>query len=200
MVDGRTVGDISAASRSADEISRNYGYTYQCKYVNMEGRPNMATQKTAPLDGSLIARKGEAVPARVVEQARQEPIAVTVKLTPELYSAAEALWDAHQAPENEPGHDRRGDHRLSGCRGNRLMNQERLREGDVWSKYSNSPSQEVTPLPSPALRLVFRPSSPYSASRGTAKAEGERPWTGNTCWRISQDQSIRNCCCAMSIW
>jgi hypothetical protein len=45
----------------------------------------MATQKTAPLDGSLIARKGEAVPARVVEQARQEPIAVTVKLPPELY-------------------------------------------------------------------------------------------------------------------
>jgi hypothetical protein len=45
----------------------------------------MATPKPAPLDGSLIARKGEAAPARTAEQPRQEPIAVTVKLDPELY-------------------------------------------------------------------------------------------------------------------
>jgi hypothetical protein len=45
----------------------------------------MATRKTSPLDGSLIARKGEAGPARTVEQARQEPIAVTVKLDAGLY-------------------------------------------------------------------------------------------------------------------
>jgi hypothetical protein len=45
----------------------------------------MATRKTAPLDGSLIARKGEAVPARTAERSREAPIAVTVKLAPELY-------------------------------------------------------------------------------------------------------------------
>jgi hypothetical protein len=45
----------------------------------------MATPKTTPLDGSLIAHKGAAVPARAVEQTRQEPIAVTVKLDGDLY-------------------------------------------------------------------------------------------------------------------
>jgi hypothetical protein len=44
----------------------------------------MASRKTAPLDGSLIARKGEAVPAPVGSP-RQEPIAITVKLDPDLY-------------------------------------------------------------------------------------------------------------------
>jgi hypothetical protein len=44
----------------------------------------MATRKTAPLDSGLIARKGEAAPA-TVGSPRQEPIAVTVKLNPELY-------------------------------------------------------------------------------------------------------------------
>jgi hypothetical protein len=44
----------------------------------------MASRKTAPLDGGLIARKGEAVPA-AVGSPRQEPIAVTVKLDAELY-------------------------------------------------------------------------------------------------------------------
>jgi hypothetical protein len=50
----------------------------------MEGADNMATRKTAPLDGSLIARKGEAVPA-AVGTPRQEPIAITIKLDAELY-------------------------------------------------------------------------------------------------------------------
>jgi hypothetical protein len=51
----------------------------------------MATRKTAPLDGGLIARKGQAAPAAVptatatVERAREDPIALTVKLEPELY-------------------------------------------------------------------------------------------------------------------
>ena len=45
----------------------------------------MATQKTAPLAGGLIARKGDAAPARVVEQPREEPIAITVKLNADLY-------------------------------------------------------------------------------------------------------------------
>lgn len=44
----------------------------------------MATRKTAPLDGGLIVRKGEAAPAPLGSP-RQEPIAVTVKLSPELY-------------------------------------------------------------------------------------------------------------------
>jgi hypothetical protein len=52
----------------------------------MEGVNKMASRKTAPLDGGLIARKGEAAPA-TVGSPRQEPIAVTVKLDPELY------WD-----------------------------------------------------------------------------------------------------------
>jgi hypothetical protein len=50
----------------------------------MEGADNMASQKTASLDSGLIARKGEAAPA-TVGSPRQEPIAVTVKLAPELY-------------------------------------------------------------------------------------------------------------------
>ena len=44
----------------------------------------MASRKTAPLESALIARKGGAAPA-VVGISRQEPIAVTVKLDPELY-------------------------------------------------------------------------------------------------------------------
>lgn len=44
----------------------------------------MASRKTAPLDGGLIARKGEAAPA-IAGTERQDPIAVTVKLEPELY-------------------------------------------------------------------------------------------------------------------
>jgi hypothetical protein len=51
----------------------------------MEGADEMATRKTAPLDSGLIARKGEAVPARTAEHTRAEPIAVTVKLDPDLY-------------------------------------------------------------------------------------------------------------------
>jgi hypothetical protein len=50
----------------------------------MEGVNEMASRKTAPLEGGLIARKGEATPA-AVGTPRQEPIAVTVKLDPELY-------------------------------------------------------------------------------------------------------------------
>jgi hypothetical protein len=50
----------------------------------------MATRKTAALDGSLIARKGTAAPAQApatatVERPREDPIALTVKLAPELY-------------------------------------------------------------------------------------------------------------------
>jgi hypothetical protein len=44
----------------------------------------MATRKTTPLDGGLLVRKGEAAPA-TASAPRQEPIAVTVKLDPELY-------------------------------------------------------------------------------------------------------------------
>jgi hypothetical protein len=44
----------------------------------------MATRKTAPLDGGLLVRKGEAAPA-AVSSPRQKPIAVTVKLDPALY-------------------------------------------------------------------------------------------------------------------
>jgi hypothetical protein len=44
----------------------------------------MATRKTAPLDGGLLVRKGEAAPS-TPGAPRQEPIAVTVKLDPELY-------------------------------------------------------------------------------------------------------------------
>jgi hypothetical protein len=50
----------------------------------MEGADEMASRKTAPLDSGLITRKGEAVPA-AVGTPRQEPIAVTVKLDPEMY-------------------------------------------------------------------------------------------------------------------
>jgi hypothetical protein len=50
----------------------------------MEGADEMASRKTAPLDGGLIARKGEAAPA-AVGSPRQEPIAVTVKLDADLY-------------------------------------------------------------------------------------------------------------------
>jgi hypothetical protein len=50
----------------------------------MEGADDMASRKTAPLDGGLIARKGEAMPA-VEGTPRQDPIAVTVKLDAELY-------------------------------------------------------------------------------------------------------------------
>ena len=45
----------------------------------------MATRKTAALDSSLIVHKGEAVPAKAAERPREEPVAVTVKLSPELY-------------------------------------------------------------------------------------------------------------------
>jgi len=55
----------------------------------------MAKPKTAPLDGSLIARKGTAAPAQAsplsspttstAEKPREDPIALTVKLDPELY-------------------------------------------------------------------------------------------------------------------
>jgi hypothetical protein len=55
----------------------------------------MAKAKTAALDSSLIARKGMAVPAQASpmtstatpteEKPREEPIALTVKLEPELY-------------------------------------------------------------------------------------------------------------------
>ena len=55
----------------------------------------MATRKTAPLHGSLMTRKGGAVPAQpatvasvalpTAEMSREEPIALTVKVDPELY-------------------------------------------------------------------------------------------------------------------
>jgi hypothetical protein len=54
----------------------------------------MAKAKPAPLDGGLIARKGTAAPAQAppltratpaAEAPRQDPIALTVKLDPELY-------------------------------------------------------------------------------------------------------------------
>ena len=55
----------------------------------------MAKAKTAALESSLIARKGTAVPAQassmtstatpIEEKPREEPIALTVKLEPELY-------------------------------------------------------------------------------------------------------------------
>jgi hypothetical protein len=55
----------------------------------------MAKARTAALDSSLIARKGTAVPAQTSpmmstatsaeEKPREEPIALTVKLEPELY-------------------------------------------------------------------------------------------------------------------
>jgi hypothetical protein len=48
----------------------------------------MATRKTAALDGSLIARKGQAVPAAVpTATATKDTIALTVRLDPELYLA-----------------------------------------------------------------------------------------------------------------
>ena len=55
----------------------------------------MATRKAAPLHGSLMTRKGAAVPAQpatvasatpsTTERSRAEPIALTVKVDPELY-------------------------------------------------------------------------------------------------------------------
>jgi hypothetical protein len=57
-----------------------------------EGREHRAY--TAPLDGGLIARKGAAVPApaapmacatTTAEQPREDSLALTVKLDPELY-------------------------------------------------------------------------------------------------------------------
>jgi hypothetical protein len=55
----------------------------------------MAKPQIAPLDGTLIARKGAAVPAQasqmtraatpLAEQPREAPIALTVKLDSELY-------------------------------------------------------------------------------------------------------------------
>lgn len=46
----------------------------------------MATRKTAPLNGGLIARKGDAAPAAVpAATATKDTIAVTVRLDPELY-------------------------------------------------------------------------------------------------------------------
>jgi hypothetical protein len=55
----------------------------------------MAKAKTAPLESSLIARKGTAAPAQAspmtsaatptMEKPREDPIALTVKLEPELY-------------------------------------------------------------------------------------------------------------------
>jgi hypothetical protein len=62
MVDGRTVGELYPQSRSAEESS-SYGHTSLRNDVNIEGAPEMATSKTVPLDGSLIARKGTAAPA-----------------------------------------------------------------------------------------------------------------------------------------
>jgi hypothetical protein len=48
----------------------------------------MATRKTAPLDGGLIARKGQAAPAATpTASATKETIAVTVRLDPQLYLA-----------------------------------------------------------------------------------------------------------------
>jgi hypothetical protein len=48
----------------------------------------MATRKPAPLDGGLIARKGQAAPAAVpTATATKDTIAVTVRLDPELYLA-----------------------------------------------------------------------------------------------------------------
>jgi hypothetical protein len=48
----------------------------------------MATRKTASLDGTLIARKGTAVPAQASPTlATKDTIAVTVRLDPELYLA-----------------------------------------------------------------------------------------------------------------
>jgi hypothetical protein len=46
----------------------------------------MASRKTAPLDGGLLVRKGEAAPA-TEGSPRRDPIAVTVKLSPDLYVA-----------------------------------------------------------------------------------------------------------------
>src|SRR5262249_24938048 len=40
----------------------------------------------------------------------------------------------------------------------------------------------------------------YSPAIWTVKTSGERGWTGNTCWRLSREPSIRNCCCATSTW
>ena len=44
----------------------------------------MATSKTAPLEGGLIARKGAAAPAEM-GTSKPKLIAITVKLEPELY-------------------------------------------------------------------------------------------------------------------
>jgi len=51
----------------------------------------MATRKTAPLNGGLIARKGQAAPAQApttaTAAATKDTIALTVRLEPELYLA-----------------------------------------------------------------------------------------------------------------
>ena len=40
----------------------------------------------------------------------------------------------------------------------------------------------------------------YSPAIWTVTTTGERRWTGNICWHISQGLLIRNCCYAMSTW
>src|SRR6266446_4447319 len=40
----------------------------------------------------------------------------------------------------------------------------------------------------------------YSPAIWTTKVAGERGWTGNTCWRISLELSIKSCWYATSIW
>jgi hypothetical protein len=40
----------------------------------------------------------------------------------------------------------------------------------------------------------------YSPAIWTTKVAGERGWTGNTCWRISLELSIKRCWYATSIW
>src|SRR5262249_49391906 len=60
---------------------------------------------------------------------------------------------------------------------------------------------EVTPLPSPTLRLVFLPIITDTHRQcGWHRVQEMRGWTGNTCWRISLGQSIKHCCCATSTW
>jgi hypothetical protein len=70
-----------------------YGNTLIRSYVNIEGVREMAKSKTAPLNSSLIVHKGAAVPAQAprmtsaatTSKPREDPIALTVKLDPELY-------------------------------------------------------------------------------------------------------------------
>jgi hypothetical protein len=58
---------------------------YTRNYVNIEGLDEMATRKTAPLDGGLLVRKGDAAPA-MVRGDKPKLIAITVKLEPDLYA------------------------------------------------------------------------------------------------------------------